>query len=1023
MRLFIVVVSLFTVTLPNGVARADETDLQKPVEPSDADATISVQDGFRVELVAAEPLVHDPMAMEFDENGVAYVLEIPSYNGYTKEPRAPGSVARLDDTDGDGRFDRRTTFAGDLKYPTGLFCYAGGIFVGDPPNLLYLRDTDGDGIADEREVVLTGFGAAPAGESQLNSFRWGLDNRIHINTGHDGGEIRAVVRGSPDPAQAKTSGRPIGQVERPAPNETRTVRNRRILLEPRSRTFELTSGGGQHGMSFDDWGRVYVCDNSNPIQTIFYDDRYIERNPLMSAPSPLLNIGPGRNFKKLVRISEAENWRRIRAHLLKEGAAVTDTYEWDRPSGVFTSATGVTIYRGDALGGDMRGTVFTGEVVNNLVYHARLSDDGLKVTSERLDSESGFLASTDTWFRPAQFAHGPDGSLCIIDMYRELIEGIQWVPPEVVAQMDPTAGSDRGRIYRIVRAGFKQPPPARLGRLSTEQLVAVLENKNGWHRDTAARLLYERQDKSAVEPLRRLSSGSAFPQTRMHALYALDGLDALSAEDVLRCLADREPRVREHALRLAEQFTPKSEAMRGAMIGMADDVDIRVRLQLAFSLGSIPAGERNAALMSLLRSDGANSWFRIAIQSSLATGAANFAAAILPDETLRQSPHGHELLTMLANQIGRSKNDAELHTLVAEIDKLDANDDAVDELANNLVVALLADGSGASTDDLAVQSNRRVGRIVAGLLTTARDTALNRDEEADSRLHAITILGCGSFAAQRPTFEELLAPQQPQPVQEAVVKLLGHFTDADVVELLLTKWPSFTPGLRSSAVEVLLSRPAWAESLLGAVEKNEVSAGDFDPARVALLKSHPTQSVRDRAAAVFANTNIARRADVVARYQNALQRTGSPDAGRAVFEKTCAACHKLEGKGTQVGADLRSIRDKGREAVMLNILDPNREINPKYLSYLVITSDGRTIAGMITEETPNHLTIRQADGTTVPISRTDIDEMQSTGMSYMPEGLESQIDEQAMADLLAFLMSAETGQGGDGEEQGAGGKE
>jgi putative heme-binding domain-containing protein len=181
--------------------------------------------------------------------------------------------------------------------------------------------------------------------------------------------------------------------------------------------------------------------------------------------------------------------------------------------------------------------------------------------------------------------------------------------------------------------------------------------------------------------------------------------------------------------------------------------------------------------------------------------------------------------------------------------------------------------------------------------------------------------------------------------------------------------------------------------------------------------------VRDRAAAVFANTNIARRADVVARYQNTLQRTGSADTGRTVFEKTCAACHKLEGKGTQVGADLRSVRDKGREAVMLNILDPNREINPKYLAYMVITSDGRTIAGMITEETPNHLTIRQADGATVPISRTDIDEMQSTGMSYMPEGLESQIDEQAMADLLAFLMSAETGQGGNGEEQGAGSEE
>jgi putative heme-binding domain-containing protein len=283
-------------------------------------------------------------------------------------------------------------------------------------------------------------------------------------------------------------------------------------------------------------------------------------------------------------------------------------------------------------------------------------------------------------------------------------------------------------------------------------------------------------------------------------------------------------------------------------------------------------------------------------------------------------------------------------------------------------------------------------------------------------LHAISILGCGSFAAQRPAFEELLAPQQPQPVQEAVVKILARFSDAGVVDVLLGNWPSFTPSLRSTAVEVLLSRPAWADALLGAVEKNDVSAADFDPARVALLKSHPSQGVRERAVAVFANTTMARRRDVVAKYQDALKLIGSRDAGRGVFEKTCSACHQLEGKGTQIGAELNSVRDKGREAVMLNILDPNREINPKYLSYIIVTADGRTITGMISEETPNHLTIRQAEGTAVPIPRAEIDEMESTGMSYMPEGLESQIDHQAMADLLAYLMEVGAGQGAEGKE-------
>lgn len=961
-------------------------EVRKPVEPADAAATVQIADGFRIELVAAEPLVHDPMAMEIDENGIAYVLEIPSYNEYEKPgPRTPGSVARLEDTDGDGRFDKRTTFAGDLVYPTGLFCYAGGVFVGDPPNLLYLKDTDGDGQADQREVVFTGFGAVKAGETQLNSFRWGLDNRIHICTGLDGGDIRR-----PD------------KPDEPA----RSVRNRRMLLEPRSRTFELTSGGGQHGMSFDDWGRVFVCDNSNPIQTIMYDDRYIERNPLMSAPSPLVNVGPGKGFKRLERISGPENWRIIRTKLIEGGTNVTDTYEWDRRSGVFTSATGVTIYRGDALGDDLRGHAFTGEVVNNLVYLARLSNDGLRAVSEQVGTGSGFLASRDTWFRPVQFAHGPDGNLYVIDMYRELIEGIQWVPPEVVAKMNPTEGNDRGRIYRIVRDDFQQPPPTRMGAMPTSELVAQLASRNGWHRDTAARLIYERQDNAATGPLRRLLTESDFPQAKVHALYALDGLAALLPADVLRSLADEHPRVREHALRLAEKFAAQSAGVQQVLLGMTGDPDMAVRLQLAFSLGAVPVDKRVSPLLELLKSDGKESWFRLAIQSSLPDGAAHFVEMMLDDADVISAPWAQEFAATLANQIGRSHDDDQLRTLVSAIDKLDGDPDFTANVAKQLIIAMLADGDGASADALAAMSTGRLKDITTTLLSSARTTALSANESPDARIEAIRILGCGSFASERQAFDELLTPQQPQPVQEAVVKILGRFSDSGVVGLLVAHWPSFTPGLRSSAAEVLLSRPAWAVSLLAAVEDRKVSAGDFDPARVAMLKAHPSAEVRDRAAAIFADSAIGRRADVVADYQAALKLTGSMDKGRKVFQKTCATCHVLEGQGTSVGADLRSIRDQGRDAILLNILDPNREINPKYLSYTVTTTEGRVITGMITEETPNNLTIRQADSTAIPISRADIDEIESTGMSYMPEGLESQLDHQAMADLLAYIMSA-----------------
>ena len=959
-------------------------DLLPAIESASAVNTFVAPAGFRVEQVAAEPLVRDPIAMEFDENGFAYVIELPPYNAQANSgPRRPTSICRLEDVNGDGRFDKRTTFADNLKYATGLFCYDGGLFVGDPPDLLYLRDSDGDGRADQREVLFIGFGSAPAGESQLNSFRWGLDNRIHISTGSDGGELR-----------------PADQPDAP----TRNVRNRRVLLDPRTRTIELTSGGGQHGMCFDDWGRVFVCSNSAPIDTIVYDDRYLERNPHMTAPAAAVSLGPGAGYERLERISPPETWRLVRSRLLSEGRSVTDTYEWDRVSGVFTAATGITVYRGDAWPKEFLGQVFVGEVVNNLVYRARLTPAGVTVASEHADEHSGFLASADTWFRPAQFAHGPDGNLYVLDMYRQLIEGVQFIPPEVLAQMDPTAGTDQGRIYRIVPDDFEQSPPVQLGKLSTGSLVALLAHPNSWHRETAARLLYERQDATAVKHLQRLLAECKFPQGRLHAMYALDGLQALEADDVVARLVDEHPGVRQHAVRLAERFAGSS-VVQQKLVAMTDDPDTTVRFQLAFSIGSLPAEIRDPALIKLLKRDGADAWFRMALQTSLAQGAANVLRTVLTTDELRSKQHGEAFLATLASQVGRANDPDELRVVVAALDRLNNAAIGSQALVRSLVAALLGADSKIDANDLMELSEGGIREVVTDMLITARATALDPSQSIPARVNAIEMLSWTSFSDQRPTFEELLEPRQPQPIQQAVLKTWGHSSEAAVAELLLAKWQVLTPALRTSAAELLFTRTAWLEALLAAVEARQISASDIDPARVALLQAHPNERIRARAAAAFSNSSLGPRSEVVDKYQAALTLSGNVERGRQVFRKSCSACHALERVGASVGADLNAIRDRGLEAVLLNILDPNREIKSEFLSYVVQTTDGRVITGMITEETPNNLTIRQADGTPVAISRTDIEQMKSTGISYMPDGLENDVDVQAMADLLAYLDS------------------
>jgi putative heme-binding domain-containing protein len=270
---------------------------------------------------------------------------------------------------------------------------------------------------------------------------------------------------------------------------------------------------------------------------------------------------------------------------------------------------------------------------------------------------------------------------------------------------------------------------------------------------------------------------------------------------------------------------------------------------------------------------------------------------------------------------------------------------------------------------------------------------------------AVRTLGLAPFAEVRGLFQELLRLRQPQPVQAAALETLARFDAPGVPALVIEAWPGLSPQQRATAAETLFSRPAWITAFLDAVERGQVGRGDVDPARINLLQSSSDARLRARAGKLFAATALARRQEVVAGYQKALRLKGDVARGRIVFRKTCSACHRLEGFGTAVGADLSGIRDQGAEAIMLNILDPNREVKPQYLSYVLVTDSGRFITGMITAETANSLTLRRADGVSETVLRRDIEELRSTGLSFMPEGLEQQVGLQDMADLLAYLAS------------------
>ena len=958
----------------------------KPSTPIESLNQIVIHPEFEIQLVASEPLIRDPGAIAIDESNRMYVCELPEYNAYAAKeaPGEGGAIKLLTDKDGDGKYDSATTFLSDIPYPTAIACWDGGVFIGSSPDIIYAKDTDSDGIADVRKVVFTGFGSDKAGEGHLNSFRWGLDNSIHISTNLTGGEVKSLIID--------------GQA-------TESVRGRGLIFDPRNLgEFELTTGGGQHGMSMDNWGRKYVCSNSVPAQMLMFDDRYLARNPNLKSLNAAINIAPDGKFTQLYRISKAEPWRELRT-MLRRTKQFAGSDEGGKPFGFFTGATGITIYRGDAWPEEFQGNLIVGDVANNLVYRAKLEQDGLRVIAHRADEGKEFLASRDLWFRPVQFENAPDGCLYVLDISRELIEGAAFLPPEFLKYLDPVSGNDRGRIYRIAPKGFKTRSIENLGALSTNDLVQFVDHPNGWHRDTAMRLLYTRQDLTAVGSLRELASGKSVQTIhgQYAALYVLQGLNSVDESSVVSCLNSDSALVRFHALKVAEPFLKSSAAIADAAIKLTSDSDMRVKYQLAYSIGEARSAGRNTVLASLLTQHGDDAYMQLAILSSLSDGMGDLFVSLVDDDGFLKQGNSIEILSQLSSQIGAANRPSEVALVVRSLEILKEKNGA--DAPSRVVEALVSQQQGKERDALLAAAGGGASELITKLVTESKQRAVNVGLDSNVRVDAIRSLGLARFESVSNELESLLDLKESFEIQASVIDTLAKFDDTSVAELLIDRWPAFGPSLRSRAVEVLLSRDRFTHMMLDAIEGKEIATGEIDPLRIQLLRQHPKKEVAERATMVFANANVSKRDAVVKQYQTSLELEGSHERGKAVFKKNCSACHRLQEVGNSIGADLNGIRNRGLPSVLLNILDPNREVKPKYLTYIIIDEDGRSTTGMITSESANSITVRRPDGTETVMLRKDIQAMKSTGLSFMPEGLEKQITEMQMADLLAYLDS------------------
>jgi putative membrane-bound dehydrogenase-like protein len=904
----------------------------------------------------------------------------------------------LEDTDGDGRYDKSTLFAEGLNFPNGILTWRDGVIVTAAPDILFLRDTDGDGRADLKEVLINGL---LEGNQQLraNGLRWGLDNWVYCAAGGHHGEY-----GTGTKFKSTRSGQEV------------VVGSRDFRFKPDTGELEPQSGPSQFGRNRDDWGHWFGTQNSRPLWHYVLEDQYLRRNPLVAAPDPKHQVVTPLN-PPVWPASRQEK----RFHSFNE-------------AGHFTSACGGMIYRDTLLFPDAPGTTlhaFTCEPFHNVVQHNILSEEGVSWNSrqdgdaDRLD----FFASEDRWCRPVMTRTGPDGALWVVDMYRYMIEHPDWLPAQGKAELLPhyRLGEDKGRIYRVFPVGEKRRAPVNLEKAQAPQLLAALDSPNEWQRDKAHMALLwevpslpEPERGAFVRTMREQAVTSANPLVKAHLMGVLRGMGVLSGETLGALLSDGNPRVRELALKFSEGLT--DEALMKKAAALTEDADAKVRLQLALSLGSWPAlsakdqrDEIGEALGRLAVRDWEDGYARGAVLSSatghvealaaavVKAGGPAYAAFLEPLVTMSLAGGERGALAALLKPVLTASGEggeaagftaAQMETWCRFQDLLARDPDRaakIGEGGDTLAVLLrqaesLIKASAAAVSDQAATAATRLA--AAGVLLRAKD----------HRAEALKLLA------------DWLGPQMPGELQAGAIGGLEDSGDDSVPATLLGAWASLPPGARDAAADALMSREPWAFAL--ATHLSQGKPLQLDAVRRARLLQHPSKRVSELAASALGSGAAGGRAKVVEDFKSALQLTGDAARGKAVFSRICIGCHRVDGMGNDIGPNLLSVAGHPPEKLLTNILDPNADVQPGFHAYQCRLQDGTELYGLLASETGSSMTFKLVDGSTRAVPRREIANLSGATISLMPEGLEAALTHQDMADLIQFLRDGSTVSGG-----------
>ena len=914
--------------------------------------SFSLPPELTLDLVAGDDLVQSPVAIDFAADGRLWVCEMSDYPAGAGGRFEPGGrVKVLTDEDHDGRFDRFTVVASGLPFPTGLMAWEEGVLVCAAPEVLWF-----DGAGNGREVLLGGF-ATHNYQARVNGLRWGLDGWVYGSGGLFGGRIRRAGSAT----EIDASGRDF-------------------RFKPRAAGFEALPGVSQQGRVRDDFGEWFGNDNGSLLWHYPLPPDAAARG----IEPPQARIGVNRDDQRVHPTSVTL-------------ARFNDPHTANQ----LTSACAPELYRDTALGPAYAGNAFVCEPVHNLIRRAVLTPEGMSFAARRATNEvhSEFLSSSDPWFRPVEIRTGPDGALWVVDMYRFVIEHTRWIPPERLQNLDPRAGSDRGRIYRVRRRDDPLRPLPTVRGDRPAELVSQLGSPNGVMRDLAHRELLVRRRSSAMPTasslplpaIRRLLDPALDPAIRAQAAAVLSQVDQLRMADLARLLDASDPRLIRFALGLLPTEPAALELLRSRSATWASQPSLRLALACAL--------ERHAAaaagdVASLLLDHPNDPWVRAVALRVAANHPEELAALLIarPEWMRDESGFGSVVLDRLVT--GRNPN--ALSALIL----------AVPVTADSPMAALgwIARLPSQAELPLRPAAQTRVKGWRRELIPLAPGIAANPRLGVAERTAALLILSQAAVSdpTEIPRLVGFLETDLPDAVRGSLVQALARLPGSTVPGILLGDWSRLPPRSRSERIHLILSRPAWCGELLGAVREGRVLPTELTVAQREQLKRHPDAALRELAGTLLPAV-ASNRGEILARLRPALALEGNGAHGAPVFDRLCSSCHRVRDRGHAVGPDISVYRTKAPEDLLVAILDPNAAVDARSSGYTVRMKDGRELTGVIADEAAAGFTLLQPGGGRDRFARTEVDRLEVAPRSLMPEGLEEGMEPQDLADLIAWL--------------------